>query len=112
MVDRLVRALLSLRRADAPTTVDDSQLAFALDTSAYEGSWQIYLALLPNVRAVYRFATLRMWMSAEEKARAARQLLRRYPRARANALVGLANADVDHEVTGDRLEAFSKLIEI
>ena len=112
VVDRLVRALLSLRRADATPTVDDSQLAFALDTSAYEGSWQIYLALLPNVRAVYRFATLRMWMSTEEKARAARQLLRRYPRARANALVGLANADVDHEVTGDRLEAFSKLIEI
>jgi hypothetical protein len=112
VVDRLVRALLSQRRADAPPGVDDSQLAFALDASAYEGSWQIYLALLPNVRAVYRFATLRMWMSAEEKARAARQLLRRYPRARANALVGLANADVDHEVTGDRLEAFSELIEV
>lgn len=112
VVDRLVRALLSLRKADSCSTVDDSQLAFALDASAYEGSWQIYLALLPNVRAVYRFATLRMWMSAEEKARAARQLLRRYPRARANALVGLADDDVDHQVAGDRLEAFSKLIEI
>ncbi|MGB5268691.1 MAG: hypothetical protein WBN30_19020, partial [Polyangiales bacterium] len=88
------------------------QLAFALDASAYEGSWQIYLALFPNLRAIYRFATLRMWMSAEEKARAARRLLRRYPRARANALVCLADADVDHQVSGDRLEAFSKLIEV
>jgi hypothetical protein len=111
-VDRLVRALLAMRGTDATAAVDDEQLAFALDASAYEGSWQIYLALFPNIRAMYRFATLRMWMTAEEKARAARQLLRRYPRARANALVGLADADVDHQVTGDRLEAFSKLIEV
>jgi hypothetical protein len=81
--------------------VNDEQLAFALDATAYDGSWQIYLALFPNVRAMYRFATLRMWMTAEEKAQAARQLLRRYPRARANALVGLADADVDHQVTRD-----------
>ena len=111
-VDRLVRALLATRGVDATSAVRDDQLAFALDASAYEGSWQIYLALFPNIRAIYRFATLRMWMSAEEKARAARQLLRRYPRARANALVCLADADVDHQVTGDRLEAFSKLIEV
>ena len=111
-VDRLVRALLAARGAETTSPVADEQLAFALDASAYEGSWQIYLALFPNVRAIYRFATLRMWMSAAEKARAARQLLRRYPRARANALVGLADADVDHQVTGDRLEAFSKLIEV
>ena len=112
VVDRLVRALLAMRGTEVTTAVDDEQLAFALDASAYEGSWQIYLALFPNIRAMYRFATLRMWMTAEEKARAARQLLRRYPRARANALVGLADADVDHEVSGDRLEAFSKLIEV
>jgi hypothetical protein len=92
--------------------VDDEQLAFALDATAYEGSWQIYLALFPNIRAIYRFATLRMWMTAQEKARAARQLLRRYPRARANALVDLADADVDHQIAGDPLETFSKLIEI
>jgi len=111
-VDRLVRALLAMRGAEPTPAVDDEQLAFALDATAYEGSWQIYLALFPNIRAIYRFATLRMWMTAEEKAQAARQLLRRYPRARANALVGLADADVDHQVTGDRLEAFSKLIEV
>ncbi|MBW1874983.1 MAG: hypothetical protein JRI98_06300 [Deltaproteobacteria bacterium] len=111
-VDRLVRTLLTIRGTDPVPTVDDEQLAFALDATAYEGSWQIYLAMFPNIRAMYRFATLRMWMTAEEKARAARQLLRRYPRARANALVGLADADVDHQVTGDRLEAFSKLIEV
>jgi len=111
-VDRLVRALVATRGIDATSSVGEEQLAFALDASAYEGSWQIYLALFPNIRAVYRFATLRMWMSAEEKARAARQLLRRYPRARANALVCLADADVDHQVSGDRLEAFSKLIEV
>jgi hypothetical protein len=111
-VDRLVRALVATRSIDASPSVGEEQLAFALDTSAYEGSWQIYLALFPNMRAVYRFATLRMWMSAEEKARAARQLLRRYPRARANALLCLADADVDHQVSGDRLEAFSKLIEV
>jgi hypothetical protein len=111
-VDRLVRALLAMRSADPTSAVDDEQLAFALDATAYEGSWQIYLALFPNIRAIYRFATLRMWMTAEEKARAARQLLRRYPRARADALVGLADSDVDHQVTGDRLEAFSKLIEV
>ena len=52
------------------------------------------------------------WMTAEEKARAARRLLRRYPRARANALVGLADADVDHQITRDGLEAFSELIEV
>ncbi|MBW1760818.1 MAG: hypothetical protein JRJ64_04850 [Deltaproteobacteria bacterium] len=111
-VDRLLRTLLTIRGTDPVPTVDDEQLAFALDATAYEGSWQIYLAMFPNIRAMYRFATLRMWMTAEEKARAARQLLRRYPRARANALVGLADADVDHQVTGDRLEAFSKLIEV
>jgi hypothetical protein len=111
-VDRLVRALVATRDFDETSSVGDEQLAFALDASAYEGSWQIYLALFPNIRAMYRFATLRMWMSAEEKARAARQLLRRYPRARANALVCLADADVDHQVSGDRLEAFSKLIEV
>ncbi|MBW2586211.1 MAG: hypothetical protein JRD92_04605 [Deltaproteobacteria bacterium] len=111
-VDRLVRVLLAMRGADLTPAVDDEQLAFALDATAYEGSWQIYLALFPNIRAMYRFATLRMWMTSEEKARAARQLLRRYPRARAEALVGLADTDVDHQVTGDRLEAFSKLIEV
>jgi hypothetical protein len=111
-VDRLVRALLAMRGAEPTPAVDDEQLAFALDATAYEGSWQIYLALFPNIRAIYRFATLRMWMTAEEKAQAARRLLRRYPRARVNALVGLADADVDHQVTGDRLEAFSKLIEV
>jgi hypothetical protein len=111
-VDRLLRALLAARKADPGPAVDDEQLAFALDASAYEGSWQIYLALFPNLRAMYRFATLRMWMTAEEKARAARRLLRRYPRARANALVGLTHADVDHQITGDRLEAFSKLLEV
>jgi hypothetical protein len=111
-VDRLVRALLATRQLDDGTTVDDEQLAFALDAAAYDGAWQIYLALFPNVRAMYRFATLRMWMSAEEKALAARKLLRRYPRARADALLGLADGDVDHQVTSDRLEAFSKLIEV
>jgi hypothetical protein len=111
-VDRLVRALVATRGIDETSSVGEEQLAFALDASAYEGSWQIYLALFPNIRAMYRFATLRMWMTAEEKARAARRLLRRYPRARANALVCLADADVDHQVSGDRLEAFSKLIEV
>jgi hypothetical protein len=111
-VDRLVRTLLATRPPDARGAVDDEQLAFALDATAYDGSWQIYLALFPNIRAMYRFATLRMWMTAEEKARAARQLLRRYPRARDNALVDLADADVDHQVTRDGLEAFSKLIEV
>ena len=111
-VDRLVRALLTTRGHEGDAPVDDAQLAFALDAAAYDGAWQIYVALFPNLRAMYRFATLRMWMSVDEKARAARQLLRRYPRARASALVGLADADVDHQVTGDRLEAFSKLIEV
>jgi hypothetical protein len=111
-VDRLVRSLSAMRNADPTPAVNDEQLAFALDATAYEGSWQIYLALFPDIRAIYRFATLRMCMTAQEKARAARQLLRRYPRARANALVGLADTDVDHQITGDRLEAFSKLIEV
>lgn len=111
-VDRLARALLaSLRSADGGM-VDDERLAFALDASAYDGAWQIYLALFPDIRAMYRFATLRMWMSAEEKARAARRLLRRYPRERANALLDLADADVDHQISRDGLEAFAKLIEI
>jgi hypothetical protein len=111
-VDRLIYSLFAMRGAEPTLPVDDEQLAFALDTTAYEGARHIYLALFPNFRAMYRFATLRMWMSTAEKSRAARKLLRRYPRARANALVGLADADVDHQVTGDRLEAFSKLIEI
>ncbi|MGB8331178.1 MAG: hypothetical protein WCE62_13730 [Polyangiales bacterium] len=111
-VDRLIQALLAMRDADPASSVGDEELAFALDTSAYDGAREIYLALFPNVRAMYRFATLRMWMTAAEKSLAARRLLRRYARTRANALVGLANADVDHQVTGDRLEAFAKLIEI
>ena len=111
-VDRLIHALLAMRSPNDLPAANDEQLAFALDTTAYDGSWQIYLALFPDIRTIYRFATLRMWMTAEEKARAARRLLRRYPRARANALVDLAKADVDHQITGDRLEAFSKLIEV
>ncbi len=111
-VDRLVRALVAMRDQDEDATVDDERLAFALDAAAYDGASHIYLALFPNLRAMYRFATLRMWMSVDEKAGAARQLLRRYPRARASALVCLADADVDHQVGGDRLEAFSKLIEV
>ena len=111
-VDRLIFSLLAIRGADATPPVDDEQLAFALDATAYDGARHIYLALFPDIRAIYRFATLRMWMSASEKSLAARKLLRRYPRVRTNALVGLANADVDHQVTGDGFEAFSKLIEI
>jgi GNAT superfamily N-acetyltransferase len=111
-VDRLIFSLLAIRGTDATSPVDDDQLAFALDATAYDGARHIYLALFPNIRAIYRFATLRMWMTASEKSLAARKLLRRYPRARANALVGLADADVDHQVAGDRFEAFSKLIEI
>jgi len=111
-VDRLVRALLATPADDATNGVDDERLAFALDTTAYDGSWQIYLALFPNLRAMYRFATLRMFMTAEEKAHAARRLLRRFPRARTNALLDLADADVDHQVTSDGLEAFAKLIEV
>jgi hypothetical protein len=111
-VQRLVRALLVMRRNGASSVVDDTELAFALDVAAYEGSHRIYLSLFPNIRAIYRFATLRMWMTAEEKARAARKLLRRYPRAGTRGLVGLFDADVDHQIPGDRLEALSKLIEI
>jgi hypothetical protein len=111
-VQRLVRALLAMRGSAASPVVGDTDLAFALDVAAYEGSRQIYLSLFPNIRAIYRFATLRMWMTAEEKARAARKLLRRYPRAGTSGLVGLFDADVDHQITGDRLEAFSKLIEV
>jgi hypothetical protein len=111
-VDRLVRVLLATRARDARGVIDDERLAFALDATAYDGSWQIYLAIFPNIRAMYRFATLRMWMTAQEKARAARRLLRRYPRARANALLDLADADVDHQIAGDGLEAFSELIEV
>ena len=111
-VDRLVRVLLATRARDAGGVIDDERLAFALDATAYDGSWQIYLALFPNIRAMYRFATLRMWMTAQEKARAARRLLRRYPRARTNALLDLADADVDHQIAGDGLEAFSELIEV
>jgi hypothetical protein len=110
--DRLIRTLLATRGPGAMFAFDDEQLAFALDATAYDGSWQIYFALFPNIRAMYRFATLRMWMTAEEKARAARRLLRRYPRARVSALLDLAKADVDHQVTCDRLEAFSKMIEV
>jgi hypothetical protein len=111
-VDRLVRTLVAMRGVESRHGVDEQQLSFALDATAYDGSWQIYLALFPNIRAMYRFATLRMWMSAEEKASAAKRLLRRYPRARASALLELADADVDHEVTRDGLEAFTKLIEV
>ena len=111
-VDRLVRSLLATERSEQGSAANDDQLAFALDTAAYEGSWQIYLALFPDVRAIYRFATLRIWMSPKEKAGAARRLLRRYPRARANALLGLTDGDVDHQVAGDGLEAFAKLIEV
>ena len=111
-VDRLVRALVALRGPDSTAPVDDAQLSFALDAAAYESSWQIYLALFPNVRAMYRFATLRMYMSSSEKARAARLVLRRYPRARTTALLSLAEGDVDHQISRDRLESFAKMIEV
>ena len=112
VVDRLVKALVALRGAEATEPVDEAELAFALDAAAYEGSWRIYLTLFPNLRAMYRFATLRMLMNASEKARAARKLLRRYPRERTNALLGLTEGDVDHQITRDRLEAFAELIEV
>lgn len=111
VVDRLVRALVATRETMA-SNIEDEHLAYALDTAAYDGAWRIYVALFPNLRAIYRFATLRMWMSASEKAAVAKRLLRRHPRARVNALLDLANGDVDHEVTRDRLESFTKLIEV
>ena len=110
-VDRLLHALASTRRNDTATAVGEEELAYALDASAYDGSWEIYLALFPNIRAIYRFATLRMWMTAGEKARAARRLLRRRGR-RAGVLVELADGDVDHQVARDRLEARSELLEV
>jgi len=81
-VDRLNACLLAMHRTDLTPPVGDEQLAFALDTAAYDGAWHIYRALFPNLRAIYRFATLRMWMTATEKALAARKLLRQYPHAR------------------------------
>ena len=110
--DRLLRALLALRGPDATGPVSDVELSFALAKAAYEGALEVYVALFPNVRAMYRFATLRMFMSPSEKALAARQLLRRYPRARATALLGLTEGDVDHQIPRDRLEAFAELFEI
>ncbi len=111
-VERLVRAVVGVQSAGASGPVDDELVAFALDTAAYDGSREIYLALFPNIRAMYRFATLRMWMSVEEKARAAKRLLRRYRRTHALALLQLAERDVDHEVVSDGLEAFSQLLEV
>ncbi len=110
-VDRLIDALQVIQDRDGVREVDDAQLAFALDAAAYECSWQIHLALFPNVRAMYRFATLQMWMTAAEKGRVAKRLLRRVPRARAAVLLGLGDGDVDHQIASDRLEAFSKVIE-
>lgn len=110
-VDRIMAALLAIRKSDESGEVDDEQLAFALDAAAYESSWQIHLALFPNLRAMYRFATLRMWMTSEEKALAARRLLRRFARTRATRSIGLGDLDVDHQIAGDGLEALSKVIE-
>lgn len=110
--DRLIRALHAMHGGGNRSPVDDAALAFALDSAAYESSWQIHLALFPNLRAMYRFATLQMFMTAEEKARIARRLLfRRFPRDRKTALLGLGNRDVDHQIPSDGLEAFSKIIE-
>lgn len=112
VTERLTHALSTLRGpAEAfASPFDDEQLAYALDASAYDGAWEIYVALFPNVRAMYRYATLRMWMTATEKARVARHVLRRY--GRLDALVGLAEADVDHEVGGDLLEALPERVEV
>jgi hypothetical protein len=109
-VDRLIGALQIAQEGGA-CAIGDEQLAFALDAAAYESRWQIHLALFPNVLAMYRFATLQMWMTAEEKARIARRLLRRFSRSRAVALPGLGDGDVDHQVGRDGLEAFSKVLE-
>ena len=111
-VDRFLHALAVTRRGDTSSALRDEDLAYALDASAYDGSWEIYLALFPNVRAMYRYATLRMWMTAGEKAKAARRLVRRHRRKRAGALLELADGDVDHQVAGDRLEARSELLEV
>ncbi len=109
VVDRLLQALAATRASTSTRSTDDEHLAFALDSAAYEGAWPIYLALFPDIRAMYRFATLRMWMTASEKARACRRLLRRHPqRARAAlARLGLADRDVDHQVGAKRFEALS-----
>ncbi len=113
--ERLRLALLALRnrRETASATPDDAQLAYALDASAYDGAWRIYLALFPNLRAIYRYATLRMWMNVDEKARVARRVLRRHGvEATADALVGFSNTNVDHEVAGDLLEALAEHVEV
>jgi hypothetical protein len=110
--DRLVHALGVLRDRSPTHQLNDAQLAFALDASAYDGAADIYWALFPNFRAMYRFATLRMWMTAEEKARAARRLLRKHGRGAVFASVGFADANVDHQVGGDLLEAVAEPIEV
>lgn len=110
VVERLVEAIEATRPHATFTT--NSRLAFALDAAAYEGSWRIYWALFPNVRAMYRYATLRMWMGTSEKAHAARRLLARHPSRHDAVSVGLAEGDVDHQVASDRLEALAEPIEV
>jgi hypothetical protein len=109
VVDRLLQALAATDASASMPSTQDERLAFALDTAAYDGAWPIYLALFPDIRAIYRFATLRMWMTASEKARACQRLLRRHPeRARAAlSRLGLADRDVDHQVGAKRFEALS-----
>ncbi len=109
--ERLAELIATLRRADRHRSKpeDDARLAYALDACAYDGAWPIYRALFPNVRAMYRYATLRMYMSATEKARIARRLLHRQGAA---ALIRLADADVDHEVGGDLFEALPEHVEV
>ena len=110
-VDALLRALSALRTAGS-SSFDDDQLAYALDAASYDGSRRILVALFPNLRAMYRFATLQMWMTAAEKAAAARRILGRSRRARSLALVELADGDVDHEVSGDRLEPLAEQVDV
>ena len=67
----------------------DEYLAYVLEVLAYERPWPLYLAALPNVRRAYRFLTMRMRMSAAEKAEMLERLLARRPARLALAIEGL-----------------------
>lgn len=85
IVDSIFAVLRQTRELAEEMQSDDEYLAYVMDIAAYDNGAQSYLAALPSPRRFYRFATLRMWLPASEKAELLRRVLRRHARKAAPA---------------------------
>ncbi|MCB9657324.1 MAG: hypothetical protein H6726_06690 [Sandaracinaceae bacterium] len=86
-------ALAHALAASGEPPASDETLAYLLDAVAYEHAGSVYRATLPSLRALYRYATLRMMLPSREKVRLLRRWLRRHAEAARAGIASLRRLD-------------------